>query len=157
MLQEIYKLCFIIFLHFLLINSNRSKTTPKFAMIHLLVALSVSTISAQTTSFVSVEDKLVGYAEPEWFVANVPFLEVPDAAIEAVYYYRWTSLKRHLRYATPGAGYVITEFVHKVGYSQKFDTINAAAGHHIDEAKWLRNSKYVKVRKFSICNYILVQ
>lgn len=126
-------------------------------MIHLLVALSVSTISAQTTSFVSVEDKLVGYAEPEWFVANVPFLEVPDAAIEAVYYYRWTSLKRHLRYATPGAGYVITEFVHKVGYSQKFDTINAAAGHHIDEAKWLRNSKYVKVRKFSICNYILVQ
>lgn len=114
-------------------------------LISLLFLGLVAFSSSQSTSFVDGLSKLVDYAEPDWFLANIPFLEVPDPAIEAVYYYRWTSLKRHLRYTTPGAGYIVTEFVHKVGYSQKFDTINAAAGHHIDEAKWLRDSRYVKV------------
>ncbi|ODM90461.1 Beta-L-arabinobiosidase [Orchesella cincta] len=100
--------------------------------------------SAQTTNFVNQDSKLEGLAEPQWFKENIPFLEVPDTQIEEVYYYRFSSHKRHLRYSLPGAGYTITEFVHKVGYSQKFDTINDAAGHHIYESRWLRNPRYAQ-------------
>lgn len=102
-------------------------------------------VVSEETYFVNKDSKLKNFFEPQWYKDNIPFVEVPDKEIEEVYYYRWSSLKRHLRYTTPGAGYIITEFVHKVGYSQKFDTINAAAGHHIYEARWLRNARYVQV------------
>lgn len=39
----------------------------------------------------------------------------------------------------------MTEFVNNIGYEGKFGVINAAAGHHIYESRWLRNQKYVKV------------
>lgn len=112
-----------------------------FVLIIITAALSDST----ETQFVDKDSKLTNFFEPQWFKDNIPFVEVPDKEIEDIYYYRWSSLKRHLRYTVPGAGYIITEFVHKVGYSQKFDTINAAAGHHIYEARWLRNTRYVQV------------
>lgn len=106
--------------------------------------LYVTSVSGQGTNFVNQDSKLEGFFEPQWFKDNIPFIELPDKEIEDVYYYRWSSLKRHLRYTVPGAGYIVTEFVHKVGYSQKFDTINAAAGHHIYESRWLRNTRYVQ-------------
>ncbi|ODM95227.1 Beta-L-arabinobiosidase [Orchesella cincta] len=99
---------------------------------------------AQTTNFVDKDSKLVGFAEPQWFKDNIPFVEVPDRQIEEVFYYRFTSHKRHMHYSGAGVGYTVTEFVHKVFWSQKFDTINAAAGHHIYESRWLRNPKYTE-------------
>src|SRR5205807_965037 len=33
-----------------------------------------------------------------WFTSNIPFLEVPDAQIQQVYYYRWQTYKEHLVY-----------------------------------------------------------
>lgn len=106
-------------------------------------------VAGEGTNFVDKDSKLKDFFEPQWYKDNIPFIEVPDKEIEDVYYYRWSSLKRHLRYTIPGAGYIVTEFVHKVGYSQKFDTINAAAGHHIYEARWLRNTRYVQVSEFT--------
>lgn len=103
----------------------------------ILTFTTVLRVNTQGTNFVDKDSKLENIFEPQWFKDNIPFIEV--------YYYRWSSLKRHLRYTVAGAGYIITEFVHKVGYSQKFDTINAAAGHHIYEARWLRNTRYVQV------------
>ncbi len=100
---------------------------------------------SQMTSFVDKDSKLVGFAEKQWFRDNIPFVEVPDKNIENVYYYRWASHKRHLRYIHPGIGYSVTEFVHDVGYGSKFGVINAAGGHQIHESRWLRNQKYAKV------------
>jgi len=97
------------------------------------------------TSFVNKDSKLVNFAEKQWFKDSIPFVEVPDKNIEDVYYYRWSSHKRHLRYLHPGVGYSVTEFVHDVGYGSKFGVINAAGGHQIHESRWLRNQRYVKV------------
>ncbi|CAG7826701.1 unnamed protein product [Allacma fusca] len=116
----------------------------KLFWIVALAAIISSEASAQRTNFVNHDSKISHLAEPQWFRDNIPFVEVPNKEIEEVYYYRWSSLKRHLRYTVPGAGYIVTEFVHKVGYSLKFDTINAAAGHHINEARWLRDRRYVQ-------------
>ncbi|CAL8125673.1 unnamed protein product [Orchesella dallaii] len=109
-----------------------------FLVLGCCIALSL----AQTTSFINKDSKLETLDEPQWFKENIPFIEVPDRQIEEVYYYRFSSHKRHLRYTSPGVGYTVTEFIHKVDYSQKFDSINAAAGHHIYESRWLRNPRY---------------
>src|SRR5690606_18979724 len=58
---------------------------------------------------------LAGYPEPEWYKANIPFLEVPDRELQDVYYYRWSTYKRHIRYTDPANGYLITEFHHAPG------------------------------------------
>jgi len=110
------------------------------ATLYCLIGLAL----AQNTNFVNKDSKLVTLDEPQWFKDNIPFVEVPDRQIEEVYYYRFSSHKRHLRYSAPGVGYTVTEFIHKVDYSQKFDTINAAAGHHIYESRWLRNPRYAQ-------------
>ena len=102
-------------------------------------------VHGQGTNFVDQDSKVGKFAEPGWFKDNIPFLEVPNKEIEDVYYYRWSTLKRHLRYTVPGAGYLVTEFVHSTFYAQKFGSLNDAAGHHIYEARWLRNRRYVQV------------
>ncbi|ADO74408.1 MGH1-like glycoside hydrolase domain-containing protein [Stigmatella aurantiaca] len=95
------------------------------------------------TQFLNPDAFLGGYADPAWYRKNIPFFEAPDREIQDVYYYRWYAFLQHLRYATPGVGYIVNEFVNAVWYSQKFDTISAAAGHHIYEARWLRDPRYL--------------
>ncbi|HEX2130962.1 MAG TPA: glycosyl hydrolase family 65 protein, partial [Actinophytocola sp.] len=95
------------------------------------------------TSFLDHDELLGGLAEPEWYEANIPFLDVPDETVEDVYYYRWSTYKRHLRYADQESGYVITEFHNPPGYSAPLGGIVAAAGHHIAEGRWLRDRQPV--------------
>ena len=78
----------------------------------------------------------------EWMAENVPHLICPDKILEKAYYFRWWTYRKHIK-NTPD-GYVITEFLSKVSWSRKHNTINAAAGHHIAEGKWLRcGQKYL--------------
>ncbi|MBX6386899.1 MAG: discoidin domain-containing protein, partial [Microbispora sp.] len=84
---------------------------------------------------------MAGYAEPEWYKANIPFLEVPDREIQDVYYYRWSTYKRHIRYTDSATGYIITEFHNPPGYSAPLGGIVAAAGHHVYEGRWLRDTR----------------
>lgn len=98
--------------------------------------------SVKGTSFLDHEDLVSGFLGRTFLRDNIPYIDIPDKIIEDVYYYRWTSLQRNLRYVTAGTGYMCTEFVHPVGYAKAFGTIDAAAGHQIDEARWLRNTAY---------------
>lgn len=91
--------------------------------------------SLNGTSFLNHASYVSSFAESDWFMANIPFIDVPDQSISDVYYYRWSSLKRHLKYTTAGVGYVLTEFVQPVGYAAAFGTIDAAAGHQIRESE----------------------
>ncbi|KAJ8111057.1 hypothetical protein ONZ43_g5718 [Nemania bipapillata] len=94
------------------------------------------------TSFLDHEDPISGFLGRTFLRDNIPYLDIPDKLIQDVFYYRWTSLQRNLRYVTAGTGYMCTEFVHPVGYAKAFGTIDAAAGHQIDEARWLRDTAY---------------
>lgn len=78
----------------------------------------------------------------DWYKANIPFLEVPDKAIQAVYYYRWSVVKRNLK-NTGADGYISTEFIPPVGWGNIFNSLNDAAGHHIYEDRWLRDQRYM--------------
>ena len=76
-----------------------------------------------------------------FLLENVPLIEIPDKVIEENYYFRWWTYRKHIK-STPD-GFVITEFLPKVYWSKKHNTINCPAAHHIYEGRWLRNPKYV--------------
>lgn len=79
----------------------------------------------------------------EWMIREVPVFECPDHDIEKTYYFRFWTYRKHIK--TTKDGVVITEFLPKVLWSGKYNTINAASGHHIYEGRWLRNAdKYLK-------------
>ncbi len=77
----------------------------------------------------------------EFLAANVPLLECPDKDVERTYYFRWWTYRKHVR-KTPD-GYVITEFLPKVPWSAKHNTISCPAGHHFYEGRWLRDPRYL--------------
>ena len=79
-------------------------------------------------------------AEQSWIAENAPLLRCPDQGIQDVYYFRWAIYRRHLR-ETP-EGWVVTEFI-QPGPGRKYGTINAAAGNHIYEGRWLREPRFI--------------
>jgi len=77
----------------------------------------------------------------EFIRANIPLFECPDKDFERTYYFRWWTYRKHIKHTTDG--FVITEFLPKVGWSGKHNTINCPAGHHFYEGRWLHESKYL--------------
>ena len=80
-------------------------------------------------------------AAADWMARNVPRFECPDKAVEEIYHFRWWTYRKHVK-ETPD-GFVITEFLPKVGWSGKHNTISCPAGHHFYEGRWLRDPKYL--------------
>ncbi len=76
-----------------------------------------------------------------WMADNIPLFECPDKEIEEIYYFRWWTFRKHIQ-NTP-EGFVITEFLPKVNWSGKYNTISCPAGHHFREGRWIRDSKYL--------------
>ncbi|MGW4058378.1 MGH1-like glycoside hydrolase domain-containing protein [Amycolatopsis sp. NPDC004747] len=87
--------------------------------------------------------KLSGLSDPGWYEANIPFVDLPDKAIEDTYYYRWRTFKEALKYTGPADGWIVSEFLGPVGYSAPGGGIDAAAGHHLYEGRWLRDPRYL--------------
>src|SRR5712692_1348972 len=73
--------------------------------------------------------------------ANIPLFECPDPDLERTYYFRWWTYRKHIK-ETP-EGFVLTEFLPKVPWAGKYNTIDCAAGHHFYEGRWLRDRKYL--------------
>ncbi len=95
--------------------------------------------------FESDERDMLGTAPPapwEWFVKNIPWLDVPDMELEKTYYFRWYSFEKHIRKTRDG--YLISEFLDDVPWAGKLNMIDCAAGHHIREARWLRDPEYAE-------------
>lgn len=96
--------------------------------------------------FNGMEDENIAQAIPnaqasEWMKGNIPLFECPEKNFEEMYYYRWWSLRKHIK-ETP-AGYGMTEFLVDRSYADKYNLIACAVGHHIYESRWLRDPKYL--------------
>lgn len=97
-------------------------------------------------TFNAGDDELYANAYPnakawDFLGANMPLFECPDEDLERTYYFRWWTFRKHLK-ETPD-GWVITEFLPKVPWSAKHNTINCPAGHHFYEGRWLADPKYL--------------
>ncbi len=80
----------------------------------------------------------------DWYKANVPFFECPDADIQTTYYYRWELLTKHLTYGSPNSGYSFTEFIDRPFWSGAYGAISCPAGHQLYEARWLRDPRIAR-------------
>ncbi len=75
----------------------------------------------------------------EWVEKEVPKFECSDELIEETYYFRWWVFRKHIKEIDNGR--VITEFLPKVSWSGPHNSINCANGHHIAEARWLKEDR----------------
>lgn len=96
--------------------------------------------------FNSMEDENIIQAIPndeswEWMEANIPLFETPQHNFEEIYYYRWWTLRKHIK-ETP-VGFAMTEFLVERSYADQYNLISCALGHHIAEARWLHDQQYL--------------
>jgi hypothetical protein len=80
----------------------------------------------------------------DWFRANIPFFECPEADLQTTYYYRWELLTKHLTYGSSNSGYSFTEFIDRPFWSGAYGAISCPAGHQLYEARWLRDPRYAR-------------
>lgn len=74
-----------------------------------------------------------------WMKEQIPYFECSDSETEETWYFRWWVYRKHIK-KTP-EGFIVTEFLPEVPWAGKYNSINCAAGHHINEGRWLRNGK----------------
>lgn len=77
----------------------------------------------------------------DWMEKNIPLFECPEKNFEEMYYYRWWTLRKHIK-QTP-VGYAFTEFLVNRSYADKYNLISCALGHHIYESRWLRDTSFI--------------
>ena len=73
----------------------------------------------------------------DFLSGNIPVFHCPDKIMEETYYFRWWVYRKHVK-NTPD-GFIITEFLPAVRWAGIHNSINAAAGHHIYEGRWLKD------------------
>ena len=78
-------------------------------------------------------------AAEEFLSTNIPRLACPDKDIEGAYYFRWWTFRKHLRRDL--GFWTVTEFLPKVPWSGKDNTIVCPAGHHLREGRWLHDTR----------------
>lgn len=105
-----------------------------------LQVLKADTFARHITYFNTMEDEPVVNLVPNadawvWLQANVPFFTCEDAAVEEIYWFRWWSLRKHLR-KDPSGHLVFTEFLTKAR------PVSSALGHHLMEGRWLRDQSF---------------
>ena len=76
-----------------------------------------------------------------WMEANIPLFDCPQENFREMYYYRWWTLRKHIK-RTP-VGYGMTEFLVQRSYADRYNLIACAIGHHVMETRWLRDTTYL--------------
>ena len=109
--------------------------------------LKYDNFSHYAEKFNTMEDENIVAAIPnsessEWMSKNIPLFECPDKQMEEMFYYRWWTLRKHIK-RTP-VGYGMTEFLVQRSYADRYNLIACAIGHHIMESRWLRDTTYLK-------------
>ncbi len=80
----------------------------------------------------------------DWYQANIPFFECPDAELVTTYYYRWELITKHLTYGSPNSGYSFTEFIDRPFWSGTYGAISCPVGHQLYEVRWLNDPRYAR-------------
>lgn len=76
-----------------------------------------------------------------WMAENIPLFDCPDKDFNDIYYFRWWSLRKHIK-RTP-VGWGMTEFLVPRSYADRYNLIACAIGHHVMETRWLRDTTYL--------------
>ena len=96
--------------------------------------------------FNKMEDENITQAIPnaqswDWMKKNIPLFECPQQNFEELFYYRWWTLRKHIKKTEKG--FVFTEFLVQRSYADKYNLIASGLGHHIYESRWLHDKTYM--------------
>ncbi len=127
-----------------LLTSLLSSTEACASEVSHAMLLTPTALRQYVDQFNANDDELYGNAIGNhealaFLTQNVPRFECPDKAFERTFYFRWWTYRKHIK-KTPD-GYVVTEFLPKVPWSGKYNTISCPAAHHIYEGRWLHDTK----------------
>ena len=108
--------------------------------------LSYDTFAPYITRFNTMEAETIVTTIPnaqasDWMRQNIPLFDCPDEQMREMFYYRWWTLRKHIK-RTP-AGYGMTEFLVPRSYADRYNLIACAIGHHVMESRWLRDTTYL--------------
>jgi hypothetical protein len=108
--------------------------------------LQASSFKHYVDYFNTMEDENIKQAIPndgawQWMQKNIPLFECPRQNFEEIFYYRWWTLRKHIKKTEKG--FAFTEFLIQRSYADKYNLISSALGHHIHEARWLHDKKYL--------------
>lgn len=110
------------------------------------VVLKYASFKHYVDYFNKMEDENIKQAIPNdsawnWMKQNIPLFECPQKNFEEIFYYRWWTLRKHIKQTEQG--FVFTEFLVQRSYADKYNLISSALGHHIYESRWLHDKKYM--------------
>jgi hypothetical protein len=96
--------------------------------------------------FNTMEDENIKQAIPNnaaWALmkSNIPLFDCPQQNFEEIFYYRWWTLRKHIK--KTDQGFAFTEFLIQRSYADKYNLIASALGHHIYESRWLHDKRYM--------------
>ncbi|KAK5111096.1 hypothetical protein LTR62_005295 [Meristemomyces frigidus] len=99
----------------------------------------------KTTNFLNHSAYIQDLDDQQWYLDNIPFIDVPDQSMSDVYYYRTSVIKRHLKWVAEGEALTFErKQIDPVSWSSKFQTTPDSAPHQVVELRWLRDLNYVK-------------
>ncbi len=80
--------------------------------------------------FNKMEDENIKQAIPndsawQWMQKNIPLFECPQQNFEEIFYYRWWTLRKHIKKTEKG--FVFTEFLVQRSYADKYNLISKCA------------------------------
>jgi hypothetical protein len=98
-------------------------------------------LERHVAKFNAMEDEGVVNAVPNaksaaWLRTHVPAFACSDAEVEEIYWFRWWSLRKHLRRDQGTGRWVFTEFITRAR------PVSSALGHHLMELRWLHEQSY---------------
>jgi hypothetical protein len=81
--------------------------------------------------FNGMEDENIKQAIPNdsawsWMKKNIPLFECPQQNFEEIFYYRWWTLRKHIKQTEKG--FVFTEFLIQRSYADKYNLIAKCIG-----------------------------
>ncbi len=111
----------------------------------LITVLTIVGVKAETSDLILDKQKMLDRQsfwdnkDWDWYKANIPFLETPDADIDTTYYYRFEMMTKHLVYGSPKSGYNYTEFIDRPGWSGRYGSISCPVGQQLYDLRWFKD------------------
>ncbi len=138
--------CLTLILALVSVSAQQKTSVETFAKPKKSPVLKVENFKHYADYFNRMEDENIAQAIPnaqawEWMQANIPLFECPQDNFQEMFYYRWWTIRKHIK-QTP-VGYAFTEFLVNRNYADKYNLISCAFGHHMAEARWFWDSKYL--------------
>ena len=102
------------------------------------VVLEPASFARHAAHFAATDEETVVNLIPDaeawdWMQDRVPLFTCSDADVEEIYWYRWWSLRKHLKRDEVSGQRVFTEFITKP------QPVSSALGHELMEGRWLRD------------------